>query len=295
MLANKNILLPPWLAYPEIERYSIGWRMGGGEDYIGKWHRWYQKLSPQKSADYQELFPEPPTWKGFWNDTDECIYYEHGEFGIEFWQENGIPKYSLEQVRRDYRAGKKLKYCMFWKTQPASDRTLSRGCLSQWYKSHFFSVANHYCCMEQFMMSQKAKLFGDDEIMQQILSCDDPKKIKALGQKVRNFDETVWGEVKYSIVLNGNYKKFSQNPQLKNFLLQTGDKILVEASPYDGVWGIKMAESDENVQNPLNWRGQNLLGFALMEVRDALREVCKSESHATSKLNESPALPTESE
>lgn len=277
MSENKNLLLPPWLAHPEIERYSIGWRMGDGEDYIGKWHRWYQKLSPQKKADYQELFPEPPTWNGFWNDTDECIYYKHGEFCIEFWQENGIPKYSLEQVRKDYRAGKNLKYCMFWKTQPASDRTLSRGCLSQWYKSHFFSVANHYCCMEQFMMSQKAKLFGDDEIMQQILSCDDPKKIKALGQKVRNFDETVWGEVKYSIVLNGNYKKFSQNPRLKDFLLQSGDKILVEASPYDGVWGIKMAESDENVQNPLNWRGQNLLGFALMEVRDALREVCKSE------------------
>ena len=114
---------------------------------------------------------------------------------------------------------------------------------------------------------------------------EDHKQIKALGQKVRNCDETVWGEVKYSIVLNGNYKKFSQNSQLKNFLLQTGDKILVEASPYDGVWGIKMAESDENAQNPLKWRGQNLLGFALMEVRDALREVCK---------NESLALPVES-
>jgi len=286
MLENKNILLPPWLAYPKIERYSIGWRMGSGEDYMEKWSRWYQKLSAKQSADYQRLFPEPPTWKGFWNDTDECIYYQHGEFGIEFWQKDGIPKYSLEQIQKDYRSGKKLTYCMFWKTQPASDKTLSRGCLSQWYKSHFFSVANDYCCMEQFMMSKKAKLFGDDEILQQILSCSDPKKIKALGQKVRNFDETTWGKVKYSIVLNGNYQKFSQNPQLKNFLLQTGDKILVEASPYDGVWGIKMSESDENAQNPLKWRGQNLLGFALMEVRDVLREVCK---------NESLALPVESE
>ena len=79
-------------------------------------------------------------------------------------------------------------------------------------------------------------------------------------------------------MLNGNYKKFSQDPKLKNFLLQTGDKILTEASPYDGVWGIKMSESDENVQDPLRWRGQNLLGFALMEVRDVLREVCKNES-----------------
>lgn len=283
---NQNILLPPWLAYPEIERYSIGWRMGGGEDYMGKWDRWYQKLPDKKSEEYRRLFPEPPTWKGFWNDTDECDCYQHGDFCIEYWQKDGKPKYSLEQLQQDYRAGKKLKYCMFWKTQPASEKTLSRGCLSQWYQSHFFSVVNHYCCMEQFMMYHKAQLFGDEEMMQQILASKDPKKIKALGQKVRNFDETAWSEAKYAIVLNGNYKKFSQNPRLKNFLLQTGDKILVEASPYDGVWGIKMSESDENVQNPLNWRGQNLLGFALMEVRDVLREVC---------ANESLALPVKSE
>lgn len=295
MLKEKDILLPPWLAYPEIERYSIGWRMGGGEDYMGKWDRWYQKLPDKKSEEYRRLFPEPPTWKGFWNDTDECDCYQHGDFCIEYWQKDGKPKYSLEQLQQDYRAGKKLKYCMFWKTQPASEKTLSRGCLSQWYQSHFFSVVNHYCCMEQFMMYHKAQLFGDEEMMQQILASKDPKKIKALGQKVRNFDETAWSEAKYSIVLNGNYKKFSQNPRLKNFLLQTGDKILAEASPYDGVWGIKMSESDENVQNPLNWRGQNLLGFALMEVRDVLREVCKFESLATFKLNESLALPVKSE
>lgn len=113
--------------------------------------------------------------------------------------------------------------------------------------------------------------------MQQILSCSNPSKIKALGQKVRNFDEIVWSKAKYAIVLNGNYQKFSQNPHLKKFLLQTNDKILVEASPYDAIWGIKMDESDAGAHNPLKWRGQNLLGFALMEVRDALRKVYENE------------------
>lgn len=131
------------------------------------------------------------------------------------------------------------------------------------------------------MMSQKASLFGDSEIMQQILSCSDPKKIKALGRKVKGFDDAIWNKVKYSIVLNGNYHKFIQNPALKDFLLNTNDKILVEASPLDDVWGIRMAESDENAHNPLKWRGQNLLGFALMEVRDVLQKVCKNESLAT--------------
>ena len=281
MLKDKVILLPPWLACPRIERYSIGWRMGYGEDYLMKWGEWYQTLSDEETVYYQGLFPEPPTWKGYWNNADECICYTHDKFCIEFWQNDGIPKYSLEQVQKDYRAGKNLKYCMFWKTQPATATHVDKGCLSQWQASPFFSVVTNYCCMEQFMMSKKAELFDDNEIMQQILSCKDPRKIKALGQKVRNFDETIWSKVKYSIVLNGNYMKFSQNPALKHFLLQTGDKILVEASPYDGIWGIKMDESDENAHNPLKWRGQNLLGFALMEVRDVLREVCKNESLAT--------------
>lgn len=97
--------------------------------------------------------------------------------------------------------------------------------------------------------------------------------MKTLGRKVRNFDEVVWNEVKYSIVLNGNYLKSTQNPELREYLLATGDRVLAEASPYDGIWGIKMGKSDENAFNPLKWRGENLLGFALMEVRDEIRRV----------------------
>lgn len=277
MSKNKILLLPPWLAYPHIERCSIGWRMGYGEEYITKWHSWYCALTAKAADHYNTLFPEPPTWKGFGNNTDNCIYYNYKNFKITFWEKDGNPKYSLDQMCQEYQAGKKLSYCMFWKTTYGS---IQKGCLSQWQNSPFTINTQHYHCMEQYMMSQKASLFGDSEIMQQILSCSDPKKIKALGRKVKGFDDAVWNKAKYSIVLNGNYHKFIQNPELKDFLLNTGDKILVEASPLDGVWGIRMAESDENAHNPLKWRGQNLLGFALMEVRDVLREVCKNESLA---------------
>lgn len=123
------------------------------------------------------------------------------------------------------------------------------------------------------MMAQKAELFGDEEIHKEIMQSSDPKQIKALGRKVRNFDETVWNKVKYSIVLNGNFMKFTQNAELREFLLSTGDDILVEASPYDAIWGIRMSANDENAENPMKWRGQNLLGFALMEVRDEIRRV----------------------
>lgn len=105
------------------------------------------------------------------------------------------------------------------------------------------------------------------------MNCREPKEIKALGRKVRGFDESVWNKVKYSIVLNGNFRKFTQNPKLREFLLSTGENILVEASPYDAIWGIRMSANNENAQNPMKWKGQNLLGFALMEVRDEIRRV----------------------
>ena len=131
--------------------------------------------------------------------------------------------------------------------------------------------------MEQYMMAAKAELFGDSEIQEQILKCSDPKQIKALGRKVRGFDQKVWDKFKYAIVLNGNWCKFSQNRDLREFLLSTGDSVLVEASPYDNIWGIRLAASSPEAQDPMKWRGQNLLGFALMEVRDELRRVTQNE------------------
>lgn len=276
MLEDKRIMPPPWIAFPEIERYSIGWRMGYGEGYICEWGAWFSSLTEEDVKAYQELFPEPVTWRGYWNQEHEGQCYQRNEFVIELWREKGTPKYAIEQIRNAFSKGERLKYTFFWKPQPSSDGSIMESCLSQWWKADFWSVAHTYCCMEQFMMASKAELFDDEEIRKEILQCSDPKQIMALGRKVRNFDEKVWNEVKYSIVLNGNYLKFTQNPELRDFLLSTGDKVLVEASPYDGIWGIKMGQTDENVLNPLKWRGENLLGFALMEVRDEIRRVWKN-------------------
>ena len=132
--------------------------------------------------------------------------------------------------------------------------------------------------MEQFMMEQKAQLFGDEKIRQQILESKQQNEIKKLGRKVQNFNQSLWDQVKYLIVLNGNWYKFSQNKHLKNFLLSTGDAVLVEASPYDAVWGIQLSADAPDASNPMNWQGENLLGFALMEVRDELRRVTQNES-----------------
>ena len=185
------------------------------------------------------------------------------------WRKDSIMKYTLESLQQDYKKGKPLKFLLFWGHTPSSDGCIGKTCLSQWWKSDFAIDADSYCCMEQYMMAEKARLF-DSAMVRDIMSCKDPKKIKMLGRKVKNFDESLWVQKRSSIVLNGNFAKFSQNDELKKFLISTQKRVLVEASPYDKIWGIGMSADDEKPENPLYWKGRNLLGFALMEVRDEL-------------------------
>lgn len=121
------------------------------------------------------------------------------------------------------------------------------------------------------MMYKKAVVFEDFEHAQKIISSNDPKEIKEFGRLVRGFDTDKWNEVKHNIVLQGNILKFSQNTELKQFLVGTGDKILVEASPYDKIWGIGMRKNATGILEPKLWKGLNLLGFTLMDARNRLR------------------------
>ena len=149
-------------------------------------------------------------------------------------------------------------------------KVVTETCLSQWYPCQFEADGVTYTSAEQYMMAEKARLFGDEEIRAEILNTSDPRKCKALGRKVRNFDKAVWNKEKEHIVRKGNTKKFLQNSALRSFLLSTGDKVLVEASPTDRVWGIGLGKNNPDALDPQKWRGQNLLGFALMNVRDFL-------------------------
>lgn len=279
-------MTPIWLRYPDVEPDSIAWRMGLGEEYIDRWMAWKKQLSADEKRQYDELFPAPVLWKGYLSLSEEkgCSRYRRGTFSIPLWNSKGLPKYSLQKLQLS-EPEKPAEYCFFWGHQPAEDGRISKSCLSQWWKSDFISYGVQYCCMEQYMMAQKAELFGDKEIQKQILDCADPAGIKKLGRRVRKFDASVWDQVKYSIVLNGNWKKFSQNPQLRSFLLSTGDQVLVEASPYDTIWGIGLS-ADQAAAGPQYWRGENLLGFALMEVRDELARVYANADLTADSLEE---------
>lgn len=269
----KSIMPPPWLAFPNIERYSIGWRMGSGEDYIYRFADWLESLSEAERSTYRQLFPEPITWQGWWDDDDTSEALEHKDFYVQAWQPQGLAKYSRSQLEQEWADGQTKDQCFFWGHQPSKTGQITQSCLSQWWKAEFYAVASTFFYMEQYMMAAKAELFGDEDCRAQILRSTDPKEIKALGRQVQGFEQAIWDQFKFSIVLNGNYLKFSQNPQLKDYLLATDDSILVEASPEDAIWGIALPAHAKEAQNPCSWQGQNLLGFALMEVRDELRRV----------------------
>ncbi|MDR2940628.1 MAG: NADAR family protein [Clostridiales bacterium] len=249
--------------------------MGYGEGYKYELYDWLNTLPENDRKRYAEMFPPPKVWGGG--------YYEDGigNHGVGLWSENGNPKYSKEWLIAHREP---LESIFFWQAGDAAQEP--ECCFSQWQYSAFQSGTYQYTCAEQYMMAEKARLFEDKEIEQLIMASPNPKQIKALGRKVKNFKEALWLKLRYSIVLNGNYLKFSQNKNMRDILLATGDKVLVEASPLDKIWGIGYSKSNVEASVPQNWRGSNLLGFALMEVRDELKRVyCNYETVDWARFN----------
>lgn len=141
---------------------------------------------------------------------------------------------------------------------------------SQWYRAKFTVDGETFNCAEQFMMYCKALLFGDVECSRRIMLARHPRDQKSIGRQVRDFDESVWCDSREAIVYEGNHAKFTQNPDLLGILRATRGTTLVEASPYDRVWGIGLDASDPRARDPKQWRGLNLLGKILTQLRDDL-------------------------
>lgn len=167
--------------------------------------------------------------------------------------------------------GEKVKYLPFWGHRPRVDGRLDAACLSQWWPSPFTVGPVTYASAEHWMMAGKARLFGDGEAEQRAVAAGSPAAAKKVGRQVRGFDDDVWVRERFALVVEGSVHKFGQDPALRAFLLGTGERVLVEASPVDRIWGIGLARDDPRTADPAGWRGLNLLGFALMEARARLR------------------------
>ncbi len=177
---------------------------------------------------------------------------------------------NLPDLRQQIESGKTFDFTFFWGHTPPKDGSINKSCFSQWFELGFEIEGTRYPTTEHWMMAGKARLFEDEEMLQEILVAPDPKSAKALGRKVRNFDKDVWDSNCVEIVKQGNVAKFKQNPDHFELLKSTAGTILVEAAPRDRIWGIGMGAANEKASDPLQWRGRNLLGFVLTEVREEL-------------------------
>ncbi|MEU9411575.1 NADAR family protein [Streptomyces sp. NPDC048281] len=178
---------------------------------------------------------------------------------------------SVEALIRAVQAGARIRYLHFWGHRPRPDGQVSASCLSQWWASPFVVDGVEYATAEHWMMAGKARLFGDAEAERAVLAAAHPAEAKKAGRLVRGFDESIWTRERSGIVVEGSVHKFAATPDLRDYLLSTGDRVLVEASPVDRVWGIGLAATDAAAEDPGRWRGLNLLGFALMQAREQLR------------------------
>lgn len=177
---------------------------------------------------------------------------------------------SVAALREAVQAGLVPDYRFFWSSFVNVDGSIGETCMSQWYPAGFEIGGVNYRTAEHFMMAGKARLFGDELALAKILRSRFPAEVKRFGREVRKFDSVRWEQQRFEIVVQGNLAKFSQNAALGDYLLGTGESVLVEASPADAIWGIGLAEEHPYAAQPARWPGLNLLGFALMEVRARL-------------------------
>lgn len=174
---------------------------------------------------------------------------------------------SVGDLRERAARGERLRYLFFWGHRPNRDGSVGAGCLSQWWPAEFTVDGARYPTAEHWMMAEKARLFRDSAAEERVLAASTPGEAKKVGRGVRGFDEAAWREHRFDIVARGSVHKFDQHPDLRSYLLASAGRVLVEASPRDRVWGIGMGAGNEHAGNPAQWRGTNLLGFALMRAR----------------------------
>lgn len=268
MIRNKEVIFaPPWLLYPYLKQDSLGWRMGYGEGYIDDFLAWFSSLPLESKEEYIELFPEPFDWVG-WYEKD----YE-GLIAKRLVQ----PQFTKNDIICSSPSLESNQVIAFWGHRQSKSGCISKSCFSQWWMSEFYYSSSKFICSEQFMMAMKARIFNDHDNYQLIMQSSDPNEMKSIGRKVANYNQAIWDEMKYDIVFRANYEKFIQNENIKEYLLSTEDKVIIEASPVDKVWGVGLAESDERILKPELWLGENILGFAIMHVRNEIRKVCKNQ------------------
>jgi ribA/ribD-fused uncharacterized protein len=258
---------PPHSSYEEMECRSV--YLFKGDDAI--------EINASGFIEGDGQFQEMEVWG---NEVDleslkkgKLVYVGRGSFRVFADQHSEVFNFKKDgwvEIKSPPRKFMKLKDCalkltdkmvLFWGSP-----------FSQWYSRPFVVNGVTYNCAEQFMMAMKAKKFGDEESLFKIMASRSPSEQKKIGRMVKNFDSKEWDAISRDVVTLGNRAKFTQHEDLKALLLETGNLEIVEASPYDTLWGIGLGEQDPRCLDKATWQGKNWLGECLMRVRQELFE-----------------------
>lgn len=167
----------------------------------------------------------------------------------------------VEDIKKKYDSGEKLKFEIF-----------NEGGFTQFETSIFQVKGISYFCVEQYLLANQAILFKDNVMLEKIMIAKSIRQARLFGNKIRNFDQEEWNKHKLNMGYVANLCKFQQDENLKFKLMETENNILVNADPYDGDWGIKKRITELDIKNPHSWKGENLLGFILMMIREDLKQ-----------------------
>lgn len=181
---------------------------------------------------------------------------------------------TVHELIQSVNAGHRPEHVFFWGHIPSEDGSVNQSCLSQWYAAPFEVDGIEFLTAEHYMMYRKARLFDDSDAAEKVMQADTPGEAKKIGRTVKGFRQEEWDKHCIEIVIQGNISKFGQNKEILRYLLATKNKVLVEASPCNKMWGIGLGCHATGIGNPSAWKGKNLLGFALMDARARLTEKC---------------------
>lgn len=277
-LKDKKLMKPLWLKYPDLECPSIGWRMGSGEDYAGKFWGWFNQLTDEEKEEYKKLFPEPFDWKDAYCDdfSDGADVISFGDSFAYKWEF----KYGKEWLEKEMDEGKNKEFFIFSINGSTNNEKIDENCFGLDYETKFSFIEKRYSNINKYIQARKEDLFLSDEERERRNEAYYFGEVETPTLEIENFDEKVWEQFRYTVLLDGLWRKFFENKDLRDYLLSTNDQVLVYADSNDSVYGIGLSKDSLDVKNPKKWNGENLLGFGLMIVRDELRRVTENESLA---------------
>lgn len=187
------------------------------------------------------------------------------------WRQIKLPQYSVNNLL----SMEDIELAAYVFFAEAEQGEINASCMNMKYIAPFDVGEDHYVSAEHYYLAEKAKIAGDFKSRELIKKATEPAEFRMLEREIENLNPVTWDEVKYAIALVGNYHKFWNNMALKKYLMTTEQKILAYTDSEDLIWGTGLDIDHEDAEDPSKWPGQNLLGFAIMELRDHLRKFQK--------------------